>query len=132
MIFNRGPLHSRMLVIKMRFIILFQGGEPDLMTVAKMVLHDWQRGKIPFFVPPPQETGTNPPENTLEADSNKEHDEAKLQSTNSEIVETDQDAAEMNESGEDQRKTTDKMADAMKAIAEIINSQQKMNIPARK
>ncbi|XP_078177683.1 nuclear/nucleolar GTPase 2-like [Carex rostrata] len=111
---------------------LLKGGEPDLMTVAKMVLHDWQRGKIPFFVPPPQETGTNPPENTLEADSNKEHDEAKLQSTNSEIVETDQDAAEMNESGEDQRKTTDKMADAMKAIAEIINSQQKMNIPARK
>lgn len=132
MIFYRGTLHSRKPVIKMRFIALFQGGEPDLMTVAKMVLHDWQRGKIPFFVPPPQETGTNPPENTLEADSNKEHDEAKVQSTNSEIVDTNQDAAEMNESGEDQRKTTDKMADAMKAIAEIINSQQKMNIPARK
>lgn len=25
------------------------------MTAAKMVLHDWQRGKIPFFVPPPKE-----------------------------------------------------------------------------
>lgn len=24
-------------------------------TVAKMVLHDWQRGKIPFFVPPPRQ-----------------------------------------------------------------------------
>lgn len=24
------------------------------MTAAKMILHDWQRGKIPFFVPPPQ------------------------------------------------------------------------------
>ncbi|KAL8171896.1 hypothetical protein V2J09_023700 [Rumex salicifolius] len=31
------------------------GGEPDLTTAAKMALHDWQRGKIPFFVPPPQE-----------------------------------------------------------------------------
>lgn len=31
-----------------------QGGEPDLTTVAKMVLHDWQRGKLPFFVPPPR------------------------------------------------------------------------------
>ncbi|PRQ40200.1 putative nucleolar GTP-binding protein [Rosa chinensis] len=33
---------------------LLKGGEPDLMTAAKMILHDWQRGKIPFFVPPPQ------------------------------------------------------------------------------
>ncbi|XP_027340593.1 nuclear/nucleolar GTPase 2 [Abrus precatorius] len=33
---------------------LLKGGEPDLMTAAKMVLHDWQRGKIPFFVPPPR------------------------------------------------------------------------------
>eukprot|EP00494_Astrolonche_serrata_P033590 UN33859 len=34
---------------------LLKGGEPDLTTAAKMVLHDWQRGKIPFFVPPPQQ-----------------------------------------------------------------------------
>jgi nuclear GTP-binding protein len=32
---------------------LLKGGEPDINTVAKMVLNDWQRGKIPFFVPPP-------------------------------------------------------------------------------
>lgn len=31
----------------------FQGGEPDLQTVSKMVLNDWQRGRIPFFVKPP-------------------------------------------------------------------------------
>lgn len=31
----------------------FQGGEPDLQTVGKMVLNDWQRGRIPFFVKPP-------------------------------------------------------------------------------
>lgn len=30
-----------------------QGGEPDLPTVSKMVLNDWQRGRIPFFVKPP-------------------------------------------------------------------------------
>ncbi|KAJ8779868.1 hypothetical protein J1605_012158 [Eschrichtius robustus] len=29
------------------------GGEPDLQTVGKMVLNDWQRGRIPFFVKPP-------------------------------------------------------------------------------
>lgn len=32
---------------------LRKGGEPDLDTCAKMVLNDWIRGKIPFFVPPP-------------------------------------------------------------------------------
>nr|XP_054504494.1 nucleolar GTP-binding protein 2 isoform X2 [Agelaius phoeniceus] len=32
---------------------LLKGGEPDLQTVSKMVLNDWQRGRIPFFVMPP-------------------------------------------------------------------------------
>lgn len=32
---------------------LLKGGEPDCNAVAKMVLNDWQRGKIPYFVPPP-------------------------------------------------------------------------------
>ncbi|XP_026857345.2 nucleolar GTP-binding protein 2 isoform X1 [Electrophorus electricus] len=32
---------------------LLKGGEPDLSTVSKMVLNDWQRGRIPFFVKPP-------------------------------------------------------------------------------
>ncbi|KAK4055674.1 GTPase required for pre-60S ribosomal subunit nuclear export and maturation [Microbotryomycetes sp. JL201] len=33
---------------------LHRGGEPDLRTIATMVLNDWIRGKIPFFVPPPE------------------------------------------------------------------------------
>uniref|UniRef100_A0A8C5B5Z1 Nucleolar GTP-binding protein 2 n=1 Tax=Gadus morhua TaxID=8049 RepID=A0A8C5B5Z1_GADMO len=32
---------------------LHKGGEPDIVTVSKMVLNDWQRGRIPFFVKPP-------------------------------------------------------------------------------
>jgi len=32
---------------------LLKGGEPDLKAVSKMVLNDWQRGKLPYFVPPP-------------------------------------------------------------------------------
>ncbi|KAJ4778406.1 Nucleolar GTP-binding protein 2 [Rhynchospora pubera] len=114
---------------------LLKGGEPDLMTAAKMVLHDWQRGKIPFFVPPPQEGGVDP------SDPDKEdHNEAKItRATNLEIAETNQDGAEMDESGEDQtnneeeiRMKSDRVADAMKTIAGIISSQQNMNIPARK
>lgn len=37
--------------------ICLQGGEPDLSTVSKMVLNDWQRGRIPFFVKPPGPEG---------------------------------------------------------------------------
>jgi nuclear GTP-binding protein len=33
---------------------LLKGGEPDREGVAKILLSDWVRGRIPFFVPPPQ------------------------------------------------------------------------------
>lgn len=33
---------------------LLKGGEPDLDSVAKIILSDWVRGRIPFFVPPPE------------------------------------------------------------------------------
>jgi nuclear GTP-binding protein len=32
---------------------LLKGGDPDLETMAKMILHDWQRGKIMYFMQPP-------------------------------------------------------------------------------
>lgn len=31
---------------------LLKKGEPDISIVARMVLNDWQRGKLPFYVPP--------------------------------------------------------------------------------
>eukprot|EP01017_Pseudomicrothorax_dubius_P028688 TRINITY_DN3423_c0_g1_i4.p1 TRINITY_DN3423_c0_g1~~TRINITY_DN3423_c0_g1_i4.p1 ORF type:complete len:107 (-),score=47.52 TRINITY_DN3423_c0_g1_i4:108-428(-) len=37
---------------------LLKGGEPDISTVAKMVIHDWQRGRIPYFTLPPNEKET--------------------------------------------------------------------------
>lgn len=37
-----------------RYGKLLKGGEPDQETIAKMVLNDWIRGKIPFFVAPPE------------------------------------------------------------------------------
>lgn len=33
---------------------LLKGGEPDVDSVAKIILSDWVRGRIPFFVPPPE------------------------------------------------------------------------------
>ncbi|KAJ4286684.1 GTPase required for pre-60S ribosomal subunit nuclear export and maturation [Kalmusia sp. IMI 367209] len=36
---------------------LLKGGEPDLDAVARIVLNDWIRGKIPWFTPPPEKEG---------------------------------------------------------------------------
>ncbi|BCR83217.1 putative GTPase NOG2 [Aspergillus chevalieri] len=36
---------------------LLKGGEPDLDGVAKMVINDFLRGKIPWFTPPPHGSG---------------------------------------------------------------------------
>ncbi|KAI0309967.1 hypothetical protein OF83DRAFT_1179037, partial [Amylostereum chailletii] len=33
---------------------LLKSGEPDLEGVSKVVLSDWVRGRIPFFMPPPE------------------------------------------------------------------------------
>ncbi|KAM4735005.1 nucleolar GTP-binding protein 2 [Anableps anableps] len=44
---------------------LLKGGEPDLSTVSKMVLNDWQRGRIPFFVKPPGPEGDPDDEKAL-------------------------------------------------------------------
>lgn len=32
---------------------LLKGGEPDICSIAKVVLNDFQRGRLPYFVPPP-------------------------------------------------------------------------------
>lgn len=32
---------------------LLKGGDPDITIVSRMVLNDWQRGKLPFYVAPP-------------------------------------------------------------------------------
>merc|ERR1712013_14816 len=35
---------------------LLKGGEPDINTASKMILSDFQRGRLPYFVPPPAES----------------------------------------------------------------------------
>nr|XP_009938623.1 PREDICTED: nucleolar GTP-binding protein 2 [Opisthocomus hoazin] len=58
---------------------LLKGGEPDLQTVSKMVLNDWQRGRIPFFVKPPNaETGPQPPALEVAVTSSQDNNEEKI------------------------------------------------------
>ena len=73
-----------------------------MMTAGKMVLHDWQRGKIPFFVPPPrQEAKSSEEPNAFGTDKD-------------EGVESSQAAA------------------AFKAIASVISSQQLKSVPVQR
>uniref|UniRef100_UPI003AB0E7CA nucleolar GTP-binding protein 2 n=1 Tax=Centroberyx gerrardi TaxID=166262 RepID=UPI003AB0E7CA len=51
---------------------LLKGGEPDLPTVSKMVLNDWQRGRIPFFVKPPGPEGDQEGKERLPVDGPSE------------------------------------------------------------
>lgn len=47
---------------------LVKGGEADIDTAARIVLYDWQRGRIPYFTAPPKENDEN--------ENGEEHDEA--------------------------------------------------------
>ncbi|KAK6725813.1 hypothetical protein RB195_004249 [Necator americanus] len=50
---------------------LLKGGEPDITAIAKSVLNDFQRGKLPYFVVPPG----------CEERAEKEYDEAPMTET---------------------------------------------------
>ncbi|KAJ3284531.1 GTPase required for pre-60S ribosomal subunit nuclear export and maturation [Borealophlyctis nickersoniae] len=45
---------------------LLKGGEPDVNQVAKMILNDWIRGKIPFYTAPPEADLEPTPESSAE------------------------------------------------------------------
>nr|XP_009681329.1 PREDICTED: nucleolar GTP-binding protein 2 isoform X1 [Struthio camelus australis]XP_009681330.1 PREDICTED: nucleolar GTP-binding protein 2 isoform X1 [Struthio camelus australis] len=58
---------------------LLKGGEPDVQTVSKMVLNDWQRGRIPFFVKPPNaEAGPQPPALEVAMASSQDNSEEEI------------------------------------------------------
>lgn len=50
---------------------LLKGGEPDVKSVAVSIINDWQRGKLPFFIPPPK---TDDDDDDQEGDNKDELD----------------------------------------------------------
>lgn len=36
---------------------MLKGGEPDVPNISRMILNDWQRGKLPFYCHPPELPG---------------------------------------------------------------------------
>lgn len=69
-----------------------------------MVLHDWQRGRIPFFVPPPVQEGE--PSEEIPTNGGAETEDASV--------------------------SGDRTSAAMKAIANIIHSQQEKHVPVQR
>jgi nuclear GTP-binding protein len=51
---------------------LLKGGEPNLTATSKMILMDWQRGKIPYFVPPPKSEEQHKNEPQIDVEVTKE------------------------------------------------------------
>jgi len=45
--------HEFLSEIAKKYGKLLKGGEPDTTSIAKMVLNDWIRGKVPFYTEPP-------------------------------------------------------------------------------
>ena len=57
---------------------LLKGGEYDLNAVARMVLNDWQRGRIPYFVCPPFEAEVKRREDEDEVERRKKEEERRM------------------------------------------------------
>jgi nuclear GTP-binding protein len=53
-IFSNADLFLSTLATRMGKLL--KGGEPDLETVARVVIQDWQKGRLPYFVKPPNAT----------------------------------------------------------------------------
>ena len=66
---------------------LLKKGEPDTNTVAKMVLNDWQRGKLPYFVKPPVPEGMEHKDNNKSKEKTETENEKQIQTndTNDEV-----------------------------------------------
>ena len=88
---------------------LMKGGEPDIKSVSVNMINDWQRGKLPFFVPPPKlddgEGGENEEEgdesldmlNVSAEENDDENDEEDAENDAADLEEGEEDVNEENE-----------------------------------
>jgi len=57
---------------------LVKGGGEDIQTVARMVLNDWQRGRLPYFVCPPFEEEVKRAEEAGEDERRRKEEERRM------------------------------------------------------
>ena len=88
---------------------LLKGGEPDVNTIAKMILNDWQRGKIPFFVPPPGcELPPKKPQDEDEKDDDQDFSQIKVIHEYDEEDQLDENSEKKEENNPEQEENTKK------------------------
>ena len=88
---------------------LLKGGEPDVNTIAKMILNDWQRGKIPFFVPPPGcELPPKKPQDEDEKDDDQDFSQIKVVHEYDEEDQLDENSEKKEENNPEQEENTKK------------------------
>lgn len=93
---------------------LGKGGEPDLATAAKMLLYDWQRGKLPFFTLPPDYEHRPQPNPAAASDAAAQADAADAD----ELAAGEAAAAEADVAAEDDEDDEDDEADGSSSESE--------------
>ncbi|ODM94898.1 Nucleolar GTP-binding protein 2 [Orchesella cincta] len=88
---------------------LLKGGEPDINAVARMVLNDWQRGKLPYFVVP---EGYEKPLTALKPAVEKKRVETVVAENSNELKEDESSVKE----GEEEKKETPNITQNLKKI----------------
>lgn len=99
---------------------LLKGGEPDVSSVSKIVLNDWQRGKLPFYIVP---SGFEVPLSKSEVDINEsvaEQQEVKGMVEN-------RSETNPNELGKEDRHIADSKVLSNKEETEIVESEIPIN-----
>uniref|UniRef100_A0A452T030 Nucleolar GTP-binding protein 2 n=1 Tax=Ursus maritimus TaxID=29073 RepID=A0A452T030_URSMA len=106
---------------------LLKGGEPDLQTVGKMVLNDWQRGRIPFFVKPPN--AEPPAASQLPSSSSSDvAAEASQRSAEEEVADTVAEASEPVTEKEKENSHCDADSEMQQILARVRQNFGKINV----
>lgn len=70
-IFTDANLFLSTLAVRMGKLL--KGGEPDIETVARVVIQDWQKGRLPYFVPPPNAEKSDEIEETVAVEAEESY-----------------------------------------------------------
>lgn len=73
---------------------LLPNGEPCVNTVAKMMINDWQRGKLPYFVAPPRAEQEDEDDEEEDEDDEEEEEVAMIEDGDAEDEEEEEDDAD--------------------------------------
>lgn len=105
---------------------LLRGAEPDETGVARQVITDFNRGKIPWFVPPPEDTEER------SGEDKKAHYKRKRAEREAAVLEAEQ--AEYNEENEavDGQKSDSEEAATASAAAPADKEEEEQQRPAKK